>query len=95
MRAGDFVDIGAAHPDVASVSLAFYRQGWRGFHVEPLPLRAAELVRVRPEEVVIEAAIGCGEVQITFFHVAESNGISTVSASLARQYEAEGPVHWL
>jgi len=96
VRAGCYVDIGAAHPDVASVSLAFYRQGWRGTHVEPLPLRAAELVRARPDEVVIEAAIGCGEGPITFFDIAESNGISTGRASLAQQYEAEGlPVRLL
>ncbi len=36
-RAGFYVDVGAGHPVVDSVTKHFYDLGWRGINVEPLP----------------------------------------------------------
>lgn len=33
---GFYVDAGAAHPDVHSVTRHFYERGWRGINIEPL-----------------------------------------------------------
>src|SRR3954451_14572299 len=35
VRDGFYIDLGAQHPTVDSVSRAFYELGWRGVHVEP------------------------------------------------------------
>ena len=34
---GFYIDIGAHHPTIDSVSLAFYERGWTGIDVEPVP----------------------------------------------------------
>lgn len=33
---GFYVDIGAQHPTIDSVSKAFYERGWSGINVEPV-----------------------------------------------------------
>ena len=33
---GFYIDIGAHHPEIDSVSKAFVDRGWRGVHVEPV-----------------------------------------------------------
>ena len=32
---GSYIDVGAADPEVHSVTAAFYKRGWRGVNVEP------------------------------------------------------------
>ena len=49
---GCYVDIGAHDPVVDSVSKVFYEHGWRGIHVEPLPVYCDALRRDRPDETV-------------------------------------------
>jgi FkbM family methyltransferase len=79
---GRYIDIGAWEPEIDSVSKAFYDQGWRGVHVEPIPVYAEKLRQARPDEVVIEAAVGLGggQVEIT---VIEDTGLSTGHAEIA------------
>ena len=40
---GRYVEVGANHPLIDSVSRAFYDRGWSGVCVEPLPTFAGEL----------------------------------------------------
>ena len=58
VKNGFYIDVGAQDPIVASVSLAFYEQGWRGVHVEPVAYYARKLRAARPDEEVFEVAIG-------------------------------------
>jgi len=52
---GCYVDVGAQHPVIDSVSKAFYERGWRGIHIEPVA-HYAELLRLdRPDEKVLQA----------------------------------------
>lgn len=37
---GTYIDLGAQDPVADSVSLAFYENGWRGLHVEPVSFYA-------------------------------------------------------
>jgi FkbM family methyltransferase len=76
VKNGFYIDIGAWDPVSDSVSLAFYEQGWRGIHVEPLPYYAARLREARPDELVIEAAISDRPGDVTFFEI-EGTGLST------------------
>ncbi len=84
---GVYVDIGAQHPEVDSVSRAFYEQGWRGVHVDPSPQYADLLGKARPDEVVIEAAIGCNEGPIQFFEFPDT-GLGTCDPAIAERTEA-------
>ncbi|UVH56616.1 FkbM family methyltransferase [Variovorax paradoxus] len=86
--AGVYVDIGAQHPVVDSVSKAFYEQGWRGVHVEPVP-RYAELLRQdRPDEVVLQVALS-DAAGILELHVIEDTGLSTGVKAYADIHQAE------
>jgi FkbM family methyltransferase len=86
---GTYIDIGAQDPAVDSVSLAFYKRGWRGVHVEPVASYAEQLRNARPDEQIIEAAIALEEGDIPFFEVPET-GLSTSDAAVARRHEAAG-----
>ncbi|ELW9526885.1 FkbM family methyltransferase [Burkholderia cenocepacia] len=86
---GSYIDIGAQDPVVDSVSLAFYRQGWRGIHVEPTPAYAAALRDARPDERVVQAAIAEGRSVIPFFEIS-GTGISTADEAIAEQHRSHG-----
>jgi FkbM family methyltransferase len=86
---GCYIDIGAQHPRVDSVSRAFYERGWRGVHMEPVPEFAALLREDRPDELVLEAAVA--EVAGSrMFHILEDTGLSTFDAELAGRHECDG-----
>ncbi len=55
---GFFVDVGAFHPTVASNTADFSDLGWTGVHVEPNPGMADRLRAARPNDVVVQCAIG-------------------------------------
>src|SRR5687767_3056529 len=89
VKSGTYIDVGAQDPIIDSVSLAFYEHGWRGVHVEPNPFYAEQIRKSRPEENVIEAAIGADEGTITFFEITDT-GLSTGDADIAEMHRARG-----
>ena len=84
---GRYIDIGAWEPELHSVSKAFYDKGWRGVHVEPVPLHAEKLRQARPDEVVVEAAVGLGGGTSDITVIAET-GLSTGQTDIANQHLA-------
>lgn len=89
VKAGAYVDIGANDPILDSVSLHFYLHGWRGVHVEPMPEYAQRLRESRPDELVLEAAIGADEGEITLFSI-EGTGLTTAVQSHAERHVEAG-----
>jgi FkbM family methyltransferase len=83
IKNGCYVDVGAWHPKIHSVSKAFYENGWRGIHIEPVPKYAELLRKDRPDEIVLEVAISDIEGELTL-NVVENTGISTVDDSIAQ-----------
>jgi len=79
---GFYIDIGAHHPTIDSVSLAFYERGWTGIDVEPVPDCAALLREHRPKNEVVEMALSnnTGKLSLT---VVPETGLSTASSALA------------
>jgi FkbM family methyltransferase len=86
---GFYVDIGAQDPVADSVSLSFYQRGWRGVHVEPVAQYAQKLRAARPDEQVIEAAIGRSQKTIRLFEFPDT-GLSTASEAIAQTHIAKG-----
>lgn len=84
---GRYVDIGAQHPIVDSVSKAFYEAGWRGIHVEPVPEYVDLLRQDRPDEVVLQAALSDrpGVLELNIF---PDTGLSTGVKEFAERHEA-------
>ena len=86
---GFYIDIGAQDPLVDSVSLAFYEHGWRGVHVEPTSQYARKLRAARPDETVMQVAIGNGADTLTFFEFNDT-GLSTGDPVIAQRHKQNG-----
>lgn len=69
---GCYIDVGAQHPLIDSVSRAFYEKGWRGIHVEPVPAYAQALRQDRPDETVVQAVLGNRNGRIIFYEILDT-----------------------
>lgn len=86
---GAYIDVGAQHPVLDSVSNAFYENGWRGIHIEPTSAYAALIQAARPDEIVMQVALNDSPGILTFFEILES-GLSTGDASIAQYHQSCG-----
>jgi FkbM family methyltransferase len=82
LERGFYIDIGAQHPEIDSVSKAFFDRGWQGVHVEPVPHYANLLREARPGDRVIEAAVS-NRVGHTTLIVFPDTGLSTTVPDIA------------
>ena len=89
VKDGFYIDVGAQDPIIDSVSFALYERGWRGVHVEPVPMYAEKLRASRPDEEVVQAAIACQEGELSFFEVA-GTGLSTGKGAVAKRHRDGG-----
>lgn len=89
IESGFYIDIGAQDPVVDSVSLAFYEHGWRGVHVEPTEQYSLKLKKARPDEVVVQVAIGNSDGAITFYEFKDT-GLSTADVDVAIRHKNAG-----
>ena len=86
---GFYIDVGAQDPVVDSVSMGFYEQGWRGVHVEPVAAYAERLRTQRPDEIVVQAALGDYHGTLRFHEIAET-GLSTANPAVAARHRESG-----
>ena len=56
VKDGRYVDVGANHPHIDSVTNAFYERGWRGITIEPLADLVALHRRERPNDVQVRGS---------------------------------------
>lgn len=89
IQQGCYIDIGAHDPIVDSVSKAFYEHGWRGIHLEPLPVYCDALRRDRPDETVLQAAVAAETGVLRFFEIPDT-GISTGDEAIAQSHRERG-----
>lgn len=82
---GFYIDIGAQHPVVDSVSKAFYERGWRGIHVEPTTEHVQLLRSDRPDETVIQAVVAESPGVIHFYEI-PGGGLSTACREIAEEH---------
>ena len=85
---GCYIDVGAQHPVVDSVSKAFYEHGWRGIHVEPVPQYANFLRADRPDETVLQVALSDTEGALELNLIPET-GLSTGVENHAQRHQVE------
>ena len=84
---GAYVDVGAQHPVLDSVSKAFYERGWRGVHIETVPEYSQLLRDDRPDETVLQVALSDKEGMLEL-HVFPNTGLSTAVDSYASSHQA-------
>ena len=83
-KTGIYVDVGASHPFLLSNTYMLYRDGWRGVTVEPIPDLAALHRRWRPEDNLVEKAVGPTASQL-FFHEMFPSVLSTLDQEVAHR----------
>ena len=86
---GFYIDVGAAHPDIDSVTRAFYDRGWSGINIEPVAAYAQRLEMARPQDVTLRLALGESSGQAPFFTV-PGTGLSTLESGVAQDYRNQG-----
>ena len=86
---GFYIDVGAAHPDIDSVTRAFYDRGWSGINLEPVRELHARLTAARPRDANLRLAAGQRAAESSVYVVA-GTGLSTTDSALALQHEAAG-----
>ncbi len=96
--AQNYVDVGAAHPVVHSVTKHFYDHGWSGLNIEPRQEQFNALCADRPRDITLPCCVSNKAGVLPFFEVevgpsaecTDNGGLSTVDASLAEDYRTRG-----
>jgi FkbM family methyltransferase len=76
---GFYVDVGAWHPIVDSVTAHFYAKGWSGINVEPEPFAFSQVAEARPRDVNLDVALGDAAGEKTFY-------LASGCSSFVREY---------
>lgn len=86
---GFYIDLGAAWPQLDSVTHAFYQRGWCGINIEPNPKLQVELKKNRPNDVNLDCAIGRErtDIEMVFFG---NMGLSTAVPEIAATHIDRG-----
>lgn len=64
---GFYVDVGAHHPKRFSNTYFFYKKGWRGINIEPMPGSKKLFDKYRPKDINIESPISLVEEELTYY----------------------------
>jgi len=81
---GFFVDIGSHHPHRFSNTYSFYRRGWSGICVDPLPGSMKRFRRWRPRDIALEMGVSEQASELTYYMFNEP-ALNTFSQELAQQ----------
>ncbi|NGZ08150.1 MAG: FkbM family methyltransferase [Nitrospira sp. LK70] len=87
---GFYIDVGAWHPTLHSVTRYFYDLGWSGINVEPIPGQYQLFVEARPRDININAAVGEVPGQLTFHECKDLTSLSTANAKQAELLRVAG-----
>ena len=66
-KEGFYIDAGAAHPEILSVTKWFYDLGWRGINIEPTPSFFEKLTQERQRDINLNIAVGAKNEMRTFY----------------------------
>ena len=91
LPAGFYIDVGASHPDIDSVTRAFYDRGWHGLNIEPTQTAHRRLAAARPRDLNLRLALAAQPGRQTFYAVeGADSGLSTLDPAAVARYRALG-----
>ena len=90
ISAGRYVEVGANHPRIDSVTRAFYDRGWSGITVEPMHEFAEAHRAERPRDTMVEAVITDEDTDTVVLHEIAATGLSSIVDSVGAQHRAAG-----
>ena len=85
---GYYVDVGANHPVIDSVTKYFYLRGWRGLDIEPNPKYTDLLKADRPEDVIVTKAVSSKISYEVLRSYRGAEGLSTLSSEVKNEDNA-------
>jgi len=88
-RNGFYVDIGAHHPFRFSNTAIFYRRGWRGINIDPLPGTTKLFDKYRAGDINLEIGVGASSGQLTYY-MFNDPAVNTFDKELAEVCEKTG-----
>jgi FkbM family methyltransferase len=88
---GFYLDVGSGQPVIGSNTYSFYRQGWRGILIDPIPRNVRLTKLLRFKDRAIESLVGEIQESRNFFEL-EPYEYSTTVASTAEKLIATGEV---
>jgi FkbM family methyltransferase len=74
---GFYIDVGANHPELDSVTKLFYDRGWSGINIEPNDFLHAKLVHQRPRDVNLSLGVASQAGKLKFRSYETLDGLST------------------
>ncbi len=86
---GFYVDVGASHPVVDSVTKYFYDRGWSGLNLEPIKHHYEALQKQRPRDITVNVGVANEKSTLTFREYPGGDGLSTFSKSMQQEYVGE------
>jgi FkbM family methyltransferase len=81
---GFYIDVGAWHPDMHSVTKHFYDKGWSGINIEPSKFYFGMLKKRRGRDLNLNVAIGSHAGDLDFIEVPQSGLSSLGQEAVAR-----------
>ncbi|MEH1969774.1 FkbM family methyltransferase [Nostoc sp.] len=80
---GFYIDVGALHPTVDSVTKAFYDIGWSGINIEPIKEFYNLFEQERSRDINLNIALSNSEGNLEFFQIVGQPGNSTLNKEIA------------
>jgi len=74
---GFYIDIGAAYPELCSVTKHFYDKGWHGINIEPSPILYSLLQKERTRDLNLNMVVSELNGSVDFFHL-PNTGLSSI-----------------
>ncbi|HWE36767.1 MAG TPA: FkbM family methyltransferase [Isosphaeraceae bacterium] len=87
-QAGFYIDVGACHPTLHSVTKHFYDRGWSGINIEPVSTVFEVLRAERPRDVNLNVGLSDRPGTLDFFEAPSSLGRSTFSTGFRDGWNA-------
>jgi FkbM family methyltransferase len=88
-KPGFYVEVGCHHPFRFSNTYLFYKRGWRGLCIDPLPGTARSFKRWRPKDIVLEMGVSEQPSTLTYYMFDEP-AVNTFDPGSVARVEAEG-----
>ncbi len=64
---GFYIDIGAHHPYRFSNTYLFYKKGWNGINIDPLPGAKEKFQQERPRDINLEIGVSSQEQELVYY----------------------------
>jgi len=87
---GGYIDVGASVPVLDSNTFALYEKGWRGIAIEPIPDYNDAWQKFRPYDILLNAAVGGVESNLTLHIYDDAPQSSSASVDVQKHLEGAG-----